>query len=227
IQGTKFEPEVAVLKNFVHPGDVCLDIGGAYGRYAFPLSKLVGSQGHIYSFEPGDYSHHVLSSVVWFHRLKNVTIIKKGLSNKTGAMKLLLPVKQSGKVGPSLAYIGETEKNDMDSQEIELTTIDTFFREKNLKRVDFIKCDTEGAEYLIFTGAKEVLSRFKPTVLSEVDKGNLQRFDLTTDDLKALFGGLGYKIYILEQGCLQETNNLDAERNYFFVHTEKQDQLSQ
>jgi hypothetical protein len=93
-QGRKFEPEVEALSVLLAPGCFCFDVGGAYGRYAFPLSCMVGPQGRIYSFEPGSYSYKVFSFVKTFFALKNVVLIKKAVSNKQGSIELCLPSKK-------------------------------------------------------------------------------------------------------------------------------------
>ena len=43
-----------------------------------------------------------------------------------------------------------------------ITTLDSYVREKNLPRVDFIKLDVEGAELDVLSGAATTLVRFKP-----------------------------------------------------------------
>jgi len=45
---------------------------------------------------------------------------------------------------------------------ISATSIDEFVSSKNLKRVDFIKLDVEGAEVEVLKGAKETIMKFKP-----------------------------------------------------------------
>ena len=36
------EPEIRGLHHLVRAGDVCFDVGAAYGMYTFPLAQLVG-----------------------------------------------------------------------------------------------------------------------------------------------------------------------------------------
>ena len=44
----------------------------------------------------------------------------------------------------------------------QITTLDSYVREKNLPRVDFIKLDVEGAELDVLRGAATTIARFKP-----------------------------------------------------------------
>ncbi|MCP4652632.1 MAG: FkbM family methyltransferase [Candidatus Omnitrophica bacterium] len=216
-QAKKFESEVSILNKFISKGSVCVDIGGAYGRYAFAMSKLVGQAGRIHSFEPGKYSFNVLSTVVKFCRLKNVTITKKALSNSSGSIKLFSPVKQSGRIGPSLAYIADRGLSDALSEEVEMTTLDEYCSKNNINHVDFIKCDTEGAELLAFHGAREMIAKCKPVVLSEVDKGHLSRHNHTPAQMFQFFSDMGYVAYIYRNSKFTLVNSLNDDANYFFV----------
>lgn len=226
IRGSKFEPEIKVLYKFLSPGKVCIDAGGAYGRYALPMSKLVGANGHVYSFEPGSYSHRVISMVVKFHRLKNVTVIKKALSDKSGFMQLASPVKKSGKIGPSLAYLTEGGDSNCILENIEMTTLDEYCFQNNIIKVDFIKSDTEGAELLVFKGAQKVIERDKPVILCEVDSRSTKRFNYTPEALYDFFKQRDYRAFIFDDNKLKTVESLSEEANYFFIPTDNDYPLS-
>ncbi|MBR3746044.1 MAG: FkbM family methyltransferase, partial [Selenomonadaceae bacterium] len=48
------------------------------------------------------------------------------------------------------------------TETVKITTLDAYVREKNLRRVDFIKLDVEGAELDVLRGAVTTIARFKP-----------------------------------------------------------------
>ena len=215
--GKKFEPEVKALEVLIKLGDFCFDVGGAYGRYAFPLSKIVGDQGRIYSFEPGSYSYKVLSFVKLFFGLKNVTLIKKAVSNKPGSIELCLPSKRSGKLGTSLAHIHSGIKEDSYCETVEMLTLDDFAGREHLSRLDLIKCDTEGAELLVFQGGQGLIERFKPIVLTEIDASNLARYQQKPSDIVDFFRQWNYKLMIWEAGHFIPATDAENSGNYFFI----------
>lgn len=227
IRGKKFESEVKVLKKFISEGSIVFDVGAAYGRYTLPFCRLVGSYGHVYSFEPGSYSYGVLSTIVKFHRLRNVTIMKKALSNKSGTLRLILPIKKSGKAGPSLAYLSEQGNSNCITEDVEMTTIDNYCEEMNVFRVDFIKCDVEGAELLVFKGGRNTIERYKPTILCEVDKGNLEKFRETPERLYEFIVPMGYKSFIFERNTFNEVDCIVRDSNYFFIHGDNEELIEQ
>ncbi len=219
LKGTKFEPDVAVLNNFIKQGDVVIDVGGAYGRYAYPISRLVGPKGRVYSFEPGTYSSRVLKFVAWFHGLKNVVVIKQALSDKEGSINLCFPVKKTGKVGPSLAYISTENASHAWTEKVPMVTIDDYCRRSRIESIRFIKCDVEGAELNVYRGADAMIRKCRPVVLSEVDADNLKRFGYDVNDLEKFFLERGYKIAYLKDGVITPTEHITFSGNFYFIPT--------
>ena len=68
----EYDPETAhVMRTFVEPGDVCIDVGANVGAHVLLLAKLVAPTGRIYAFEPGPPI---------FERLKTNLALNPGLS---------------------------------------------------------------------------------------------------------------------------------------------------
>jgi len=175
LKGTKFETDVEAFKKIVKPGWTCLDVGAAYGRYALPMSLAVGNTGKVFCFEPGSYSLKVLKIIKLFHRLNNVSVYRLAISDRKGSTSLHLPIKQNGKIGTSMAYISDIRQNNVISEAVSMTSIDDFYMENRIKQVDFIKCDTEGSEVLVLKGAINIIKRFRPLILCEVDLEAINR----------------------------------------------------
>ena len=57
---------------------------------------------------------------------------------------------------------GSTRVADDGSESAQIVTLDSYVREKNLPRVDFIKLDVEGSELDVLRGATTTITRFKP-----------------------------------------------------------------
>jgi len=222
ITGAKFEPDIFALDRLILPGAVCFDIGAAYGRYTLILSRLAGNNGQVYSFEPGSYSYAVLSFIMKFHRLRNVTAINKALSEQPGKINLLLPIKKTGKVGPSLAHLNADRESGGISEEVEMITLDQYCQVADISRIDIIKCDVEGAELLVFRGARESIERFKPVVLCEIDASLVSRFGYVPSDIFAFFSRQDYKPFIFRNNSFREISGFKESSNYFFIHKDKE-----
>lgn len=137
--------EISLLKKYIKKGDTVLDIGANIGFYTKILSDLVGSTGKVYAFEPDKTNFSHLKKAAG--NLKNVELINKAVSNKTGVITLyqsdLLNVDH--KTYATNDYTSKTE--------IECVAIDDVILDK---KIDFIKIDIQGYEYFAFQGMKEI-----------------------------------------------------------------------
>ena len=75
----------------------------------------------------------------------------------------------------------EEAQSDMNVVKVPVKKLDTFLKEKSLKKLDFIQMDVEGYEKQILEGGKESIRKFKPMIQVEV---HLQR--LGKDNTKKL-----------------------------------------
>lgn len=220
ILGIKFEPETRFLSWMAGPGSICLDVGGSYGRYLYLLSRLVGPAGRVHSFEPGSESYAALSAIKRIHGLKNATIVKKAVTDKAGVSRLVVPIKvrAGGRHGLSLAYVSESLAPHCVSESIETTSLDAYCSENAVGRVDFIKCDVEGGEFLVLKGAFDILNRDKPSLLCEVNDGFIRdKFKNTSGSILDLLLGRGYSAFELVRDRLRPARQA-VNGNYFFVH---------
>lgn len=142
-------------KMSINSKDTVLDCGGFIGHFSITASKMAYN-GKVYVFEPFQENVNLLSKNVEQNNLKNVTLIQKAVSKKTGKTQLFFNKDLPCSSGKFLKV------DSIESYDIHTVTIDDFFKENNLKRVDFIKMDIEGMERYALIGAKKVISMFKP-----------------------------------------------------------------
>ncbi len=136
----------------VKPGDVVIDAGSWIGDFA-SYASVKGAT--VYAFEPAEENFAVLEHET--ARLnKNIIPVKMGLSDtSTTATMFINENSTSNSFMESNASSGECVT-------VETIRLDDFLLEKNLPRVDFIKCDIEGFERHMLAGAQETLARFAP-----------------------------------------------------------------
>ena len=197
--GLECEGQVKALATLIKTGSICFDVGGAYGRYAFPLSSIVGPQGRIYSFEPGGYSCKVLKFVKFFFGLHNVVIIKKVVADRAGSIELCLP--QAGSF----------------REKVDMLTLDDFVKQENPPRVDLIKCDTGGSELSVFQGALGVINRSKPIVLTEIDADKMARYGQKPSDMLDFFRIWNYRLMVWDKEAFIPLSGADKPGKYFFI----------
>jgi hypothetical protein len=117
-----------------------------------------------------------------------------------------------------------TENKDATELQIRSNTVDGFVEDKGISRLDFIKCDVEGAELFVFKGAIHSLEKFRPIVFSEMLRKWSAKFDYHPNDIMALFSSLGYHCFFVEDKKLKKTEVVTEDTiatNFFFLHPVK------
>ena len=90
-------------------------------------------------------------------------------------------------------------------------------RDHAIDRCDFIKCDVEGAEFLVLKGAANTIKRFKPIILLEVVADFLSRNGHTISDVEDFFLDHGYQFHMWNDGAMRPIARLVNGRNNFAV----------
>jgi FkbM family methyltransferase len=91
-------------------------------------------------------------------------------------------------------------------------------------KLDFIKCEVEGAELLVFKGALETLKRYKPIVFSKILRKWSKNFGYHPNDIIKLFESIGYECYVICGDKLKKFAYVDentVETNYPFFYKQK------
>ncbi len=77
-----------VLSNLIKKGDVVFDIGANIGQSACRYSKLVGSTGKVFSFEPVKANFQLLNKMKSILRLKNVATFNLAIGENSGTTSI-------------------------------------------------------------------------------------------------------------------------------------------
>lgn len=189
-----YEPlETELVKKEVKKGDVVLDIGANIGYYTLIAAKLVGENGKVFAFEPDPTNFAILKKNVELNGYKNVVLVQKAVSNKTGKLKLYL---SEDNLADHQIY---DSHEDRQSIEIEATRLDDYFKNYNGK-IDVIKMDIEGAEGGAIQGMYSLLQKNKNVkIITEFWPMGLKEFGVGPDEyLKSLIKH-NFKLYHINE----------------------------
>ena len=210
--------ESEMMEKLVADGDNFFDVGANIGWYSINMAAARRA-ATVYAFEPLPTTYAHLQTNLGLNATHNVKSFNFGLSDQAGEFTFYYPPEGSG----NASSVNLTGRSDVRSFQCQVRTLDEFTRE-NGTRVDFIKCDVEGAELLVFKGGMETIARDKPVVLSEILRKWSAKFGYHPNDILELFRGLGYQAYTAHGGLLREFGTVDEhtlETNYFFLHPER------
>ncbi len=217
--------ELAMQFKLADAASHILDVGGNYGWYALHMAKK-HQDAQVYSFEPVPHSFQCLKRNIALNGVSNVKTFDFALSDRAGSFPFYYEPTLS--VNASLRNVSGNPK----IREITCSTktMDQFCLSHGV-RADFIKCDVEGAELLVFKGAAQVLMQDKPVIFTEMLRKWTAEFDYHPNDIIDFLTGFGYRCFTLSGGKLRPFAQVDgetAETNYFFLHMQKHaDKLAQ
>ena len=145
---------LTALKTHLHPGDTVLDVGAFVGEFTLPLAKIVGEQGRVLSFEPGEGTCKKLLDNIKLNGLNNVQVFRKALGEEDSVATLF----SGGFKCPSIVPPDEDADYRSVSENIEIMRGDTFLASEKLPMPHAIKIDVEGFEYAVLQGLRGTLA---------------------------------------------------------------------
>ena len=212
--------ESKMMLKLIKPGDVVFDIGANIGWHT--LSILLSCKGtSVYSFEPIKSSYQYLLKNLKLNGQNTDKIYNIGFSDTNKTVNFYFDIKNA--TASSMANL--RENNDTVMEECVVKRLDDFVRSMpSLAKLDFIKCDVEGAELFVFKGAIEVVKKYKPIIFSEMLRKWSKKFGYHPNDIIEFFRDIEYECYVPNKGKIDEfgyVNDETTETNYLFFHKKK------
>lgn len=185
-----FEPaSTRWVESVIKPGMVVADVGANFGYYAVRLSRLVGSEGRVYAFEPSARYRERLVDHLRRNGCRNVTVADFGLSDEACGQTLY-----GDEISAALDW-ADYAKPPTIEEAVRLRTLDGYAEEVGLSRLDFVKVDIDGHEPRFVAGAAQTLRCFRPLILMEFAQLNLMAAGSDVEKLSRQLEGLGYSFY--------------------------------
>jgi FkbM family methyltransferase len=165
ILGTTERPLLEWFRNNTGLGETWIDVGAHYGYTALALSRLVGSSGRVFAFEP------VLSTVGCIGRtrelngLEQMTVVPMGLNSCPNVETLELPTIR----GMADSTIERREW----SERILAVSLDSLWPSLSGDdpEIHGIKIDVQGMEFDVLCGMRDVLRQWSPKIVVEFHHG--------------------------------------------------------
>ena len=199
------------FRDNVKTGDTWLDIGAHYGYTAIALSRLVGPNGRVFTFEPVVASAGCVAQTRKLNGLSQLTVVPLGLGTPQTLATTRLPVTR-GMADRTIA-VHECRW----SETVQVARFDWIWPKISLDNdvIEGVKVDVQGMELEVLLGMEQVLRRHHPKVVVEFHRG------VDRQSVLGLLEDVGYRTEAIpiepQSDCGTEGSQLRDDHSYAFV----------
>ena len=221
-----YEPnETRVMDLLAYDSNQILDIGANIGYHSIRFAKKF-KQSVVYSFEPMPTSYYYLKKNIDLNQFKSkINTYKIGLSDKNGVVDFFIPLKN----GTNASMLNVSNKKNSKKIKSKIIKLDDWCKARGIKP-NFIKCDVEGAELLVFRGAEKIIKLYNPKIFTELLRKWSKPYGYHPNDMINFLGNLDYVCYGIGKSRIKRiktVNQHNEETNYVFLHSKKHRQTIQ
>lgn len=189
--------ETNFLLSILEPGDCFIDVGANVGWFTLLAAHAVGASGEVHAFEPRSDIHDRLCKTVKSNNFDSrCTIYPIAVGGCSGTMQI---ASMSHKKNPGHSFIvtDEVPVGAVIFEDVLVRPLDAFFFRKPIK---ILRIDVESAEAMVLNGARKLIERDCPIIVSEIFPYWLKTVSKIEaqahlDSIKAL----GYRIFELSK----------------------------
>jgi FkbM family methyltransferase len=189
-----YEPvSVGMVNEHLGAGATFIDVGSDVGYYSLKAAPVVGASGHVIAVEPNPEALERLRGNLAASGASVVAVAPVACSDAEGTLDLYVaPDPNVGETSLSKANASQAGAVTR-SYKVRARPLDDIVRESGLTRVDAVKIDVEGAEYLVLKGTVQTLDRFHPMLLIELSEGQLRGMGTSSAQIRELLKAHGYR----------------------------------
>jgi FkbM family methyltransferase len=200
---------VRYLRKFLTPEMTLADVGANIGEITLFAAKRL-SRGRVLAFEPTPRAFAHLARNVGINKFSSVELFNYGLYDQIASLPLFAiddhPFGTRNDGVTSLFSDG----NDRTETSVPLRRFDDVACEAGLNRLDVMKIDVEGAEWMVLRGAENSIKKFRPVIIAEISACKFRRAGYTPEDLLGYLNALNYDVRDVEDGSTNLPPECDA-----------------
>ena len=193
VRGDNYERDVtAVFREVLRPGMGVLDIGANIGYFTMLSAALVGPSGWVLALEPNPRNARMLEASRRANGFGHVVVSQTAAGREVG----LLVLHRAHSNGTTSALPDELNAL-LGAETVPCVRADALV--PAAQRIDLIKADVEGAEYLALSGCTGLIERWRPVIVSEFSPSLMPGIS-GVDGVAYLSWiiGLGYRLHVVE-----------------------------
>jgi FkbM family methyltransferase len=180
--------DIDFLISELDKNSIFIDIGANIGYYSL-IAANQNKECMVYSFEPSIREYKRFLNGIIFNNIKNIVPFNLALSDRNTIQKFYTSNFHTGLNSLNLNVQESTSESFVPT-----LTFDNIFINLNIKKIDLIKIDVEGAEFLVLKGMRKFLDERRISkIIIEITPDFLLKFGHTKNDIYDLLYSCGYK----------------------------------
>lgn len=204
-----------MVRELIQPSDTVVDIGANLGYFCKTFSRLTPN-GKVIAIEPVPAFYEILT--YFLGNRKNVTIHNVALGKEPGTLSMVLP-ESDGMIRTGLPHIARDEEEKQGNKTVDVAIVRGSELLGKEPKINYIKCDIEGYERVVFEEIQGIIEQHRPLVQVEVAQENEPFF-------VNYFAGLDYLQYGIKDFRLVKDSLPQQEHgDFLFIPKEKADAI--
>ena len=162
---------VIVTERFLPKNGVMIEAGANMGYFSMLISKYLSAEGKIYALEPSKRDFSRLTDNVSINRLsKAISCHNLAVFDKIGTEKLTVACEERSALNTMGSAFSFKGVDKVEVADVMTITLDEFAKNEGIERLDVLKLDVEGSELRALQGGKNLVERFRPTIILGVNR---------------------------------------------------------
>lgn len=200
-RGSYSGDQLTLIEKLLDKDGVFLDVGANQGEFSIAAARIV-QKGKVIAFEPvSEYRERLLTNIQ-LNDFGNVQVIAAALGEQEGSLPIFDQQENftDGTRHEGLPTLFASNSRHHAREVVPVKRLDDVLRELGISRVDVIKLDIEGAEWIALRGAVNTITSCRPTLILEIGRETCRAAGYEPEALVEWLVSLNYRIEKVIEG---------------------------
>jgi len=194
-----------VLRHFLQPGDVFIDVGANHGTFSIVASGLVGKEGLVIAVEPQPRLAGLLRRSL-AQGPARFEVHQIACGDRSEEVELYIPFATSGSAGRFRRFSAISRHRTI---KVPMRPLDDVVDWRRLAGKTFIKLDVEGSELAFLYGARQMIRTTAPALLMEMNPAAMHAADISKTKLVNALIELDYHRFVTPKDLKRQRSLTD------------------